>query len=255
LIAALLMAGCMGVAERHQATVERTWPADAIRTVKIEGVDGSLTVEAGTKNEIALVATVRSFGVSPKKDAENSGYFETELSGDTLRIGQKKRKVHVHFPFLGKRELKIDYALRVPPSVSLDLKTVNGRIATRGIEGETALVTINGTIDAEVEGKREMSARAVNGRIRAKFVREFSGANLRTVNGPVEAILPESASFSCNLSQVNGDFEASFPLSIHSHPGSRRVSGEVNGGRFSLRITTVNGDVEVQHIQKRKPVS
>jgi len=27
-----------------------------------------------------------------------------------------------------------------------------------------------------------------------------------------------------------GDVEAAFPLSIHSHPGSRRVSGEVNGG-------------------------
>jgi hypothetical protein len=68
------------------------------------------------------------------------------------------------------------------------------------------------------------------------------------VNGGVEALLPGSASFTCDLSQVNGDFEASFPLSIHSHPGSRRVSGQVNGGQFELQITTVNGDVEVQHI-------
>ena len=46
----------------------------------------------------------------------------------------------------------------------------------------------------------------------------------------------------------NGDFEASFPLSIHSHPGNRRVSGQVNGGQFELQITTVNGDVDVQHV-------
>jgi hypothetical protein len=51
---------------------------------------------------------------------------------------------------------------------------------------------------------------------------------------------------------VNGDFEASFPLSIHSNPGSRRVSGEVNGGKYELQITTVNGDVEVQHLPQPK---
>jgi len=42
--------------------------------------------------------------------------------------------------------------------------------------------------------------------------------------------------------------EAAFPLSIHSHPGSRRVSGEVNGGRYSLRITTVNGDIKIDTV-------
>jgi len=61
----------------------------------------------------------------------------------------------------------------------------------------------------------------------------------------VTAVLPASASFSGDFSQVNGDVEAAFPLNIHSHPGSRRVSGEVNGGRYSLRITTVNGDIKV----------
>jgi hypothetical protein len=256
LIAALLTAGCV-VGERHEATIERKWPASGIRTVKIDGVDGSLTVEAGAASAIVLVATVRSRGFSPQKGAENDGYFETELVGDTLQIGHKKKRVRVHFPFFSQSEVRVDYALKVPPTVALDLKTVNGRIATRGIEGETQLVTVNGQIDAEVAGKSEMSARAINGRIRATFVRDFTGANLRTVNGRVEAILPASASFRCNLSQVNGDFEASFPLSIHSHPGSRRVSGEVNGGRYSLRITTVNGDVEVQHTTSvaPKPVS
>ena len=110
------------------------------------------------------------------------------------------------------------------------------------------MTTVNGTIDAEIGGDHEVSAKSVNGRIRAKFVSGFTGARLKTVNGGVEAILPESASFTCNLSQVNGDFEASFPLSIHSHPGNRRVSGEVNGGRYQLQITTVNGDVAVQHL-------
>lgn len=252
LAVALLASGCVA-GERHEAMIERTWPAGGIKTVKVDGVNGSLSVQAGPANKISLVARVSARGIGPRKGAPNDGYFFTNLSDDTLQIGQHKRHVQVSFPFFRRSELKIDYTLHVPPTVSLDLKTVNGRIATRGIEGQTELVTVNGQIDAEVGGAKEMYAKAVNGRIRATFIRDFAGASLKTVNGGVEAILPSSASFSCNSSQVNGDFEASFPLSIHSHPGSRRVSGEVNGGRYQLQIITVNGDVEVQQVPAAPP--
>jgi DUF4097 and DUF4098 domain-containing protein YvlB len=134
----------------------------------------------------------------------------------------------------------------VPQSVSLDVNTVSGRIATHGsFEGETDATSVNGSIDVEASGASELSAATVNGRVKAKFLRSFQGAKFRSVNGAIEATLPDDASFAVSLSQVNGGFEAAFPLSIHSSPGSRRVSGEVNGGRFDLKIVTVNGDVEL----------
>jgi DUF4097 and DUF4098 domain-containing protein YvlB len=106
---------------------------------------------------------------------------------------------------------------------------------------------VNGEINLENAGSSEVDAHTVNGRVTATFVRDFQGAKLKTVNGRVVAVLPSTASFACDLSQVNGDFEASFPLSIHSHPGSRRVSGDVNGGRYELRISTVNGDIRLEN--------
>jgi DUF4097 and DUF4098 domain-containing protein YvlB len=119
---------------------------------------------------------------------------------------------------------------------------------SRGVDGAMEATTVNGPIEVETGGMNELRARTVNGSVHAKFLHDFRGARLKTVNGGIEALMPPSASFTCDLSQVNGDFEASFPLSIHSNPGSRRVSGQVNGGQFELQITTVNGDVEVQHI-------
>ena len=154
----------------------------------------------------------------------------------------------IGFPFINRSSVRVDYSLLVPATVALDLTTVNGHITARGVEGEAALKTVNGPIEIETAGRNEISAKSVNGAVRAKFLIDFRGARLKTVNGAVEAMLPPTASFSCDLSQVNGDFEASFPLSIHSNPGSRRVSGSVNGGQYELQITTVNGDVEVQHL-------
>jgi DUF4097 and DUF4098 domain-containing protein YvlB len=123
---------------------------------------------------------------------------------------------------------------------------VNGHITSIGVDGEWSATTVNGGIDVDIAGRNEVEAKSVNGYVRAKFRDQFQGAQLKTINGSVRATLPPTASFACDLSQVNGDFEATFPLSIHSHPGSRRVSGDVNGGRYPLRIVTVNGDIQVQ---------
>lgn len=246
LFIAVLTAGCGGVVggPRQTVTIERKWPAAAIERLKVSEVGGNISIEAVETNEITLVATVRGRDLDPKPNRENKGLFETSVSGDTLRIGRREQK-KFHF-FFDRDNLEIDYTLRVPQSVSLDINTVNGRIKTRGnVDGETDVTSVNGTIDLEATGAAELKASTVNGRVRAKFLRSFQGAKFRTVNGGVEATLPEAASFAVDLSQVNGGFEASFPLSIHSNPGSRRVSGEVNGGRFDLKIVTVNGDVEL----------
>jgi hypothetical protein len=235
----------------NDATVKitRTWPAAAIRELRVFEIDGSISVEAAATTEISLVATARG-DLDITKGAENDGLFETRLEGDTLRIGRREerkgKRFNINIPFLfGHDDKRIDYVLRVPPTVTLEVMTVNGRIVTRGVEGETQATTVNGKIDIETAGLKELRATTVNGQVKAKFTRDFQGARFKTVNGGVEAFFPQNASFAVDLSQVNGDFEASFPLSIHSNPGSRRVSGEVNGGRHDLKIVTVNGDVEL----------
>ncbi|HUP61463.1 MAG TPA: DUF4097 family beta strand repeat-containing protein [Thermoanaerobaculia bacterium] len=238
-----------GKGSRRTYSVSRTWPAAGIRHVKVTEVSGNVRVDPSLTDQITLEATVRGRRLEAKQGVENSGFFLTEIDGDTLRIGRREHRRKLRFNiFFGHQDRTINYVLRVPPAVSLELRTVNGRIATRGIAGETEATTVNGTIDVEVTGAEELAATTVNGRVRAKFTKEFNGAQFKSVNGGVEAFLPNDASFSVDLAQVNGDFEATFPLSIHSQPGSRRVSGEVNGGQHRLKIVTVNGDVEVMRL-------
>jgi hypothetical protein len=246
LAAAFLVASCT-VGERHRETITRDWPATEIRRIELNEVNGSVSIEATPSDKISLVADIRSRNFRPQPNAENHGYFEARIDGDTLTIGQRKH-ARVHFPlFFRSNQTEIDYRLQVPATIALDVRTVNGHITTRGVNGETDLTTVNGPIEIETPGASEVSLHTVNGRLRAKFLQTFQGARMKTVNGSVEASLPPTASFACDFSQVNGDFEASFPLSIHSHPGSRRVSGEVNGGRYELRIVTVNGDIRISH--------
>jgi len=245
LLPAMFLVACVA-GERREVTINRTWPADGIHRVHVNEVNGSVNVEAGNPNEISLVAHVRAYD-RPKPNEDNQGYFKSNVNGDTLDIG---RQSHGSIRFIGIHfgdDVQVDYSLRVPPALELELKTVNGRIATHGIDGATEAKSVNGEINLENAGTSDVEAHTVNGKVMAKFVRDFQGAHLKTVNGRVVAVLPPNASFACDLSQVNGDFEASFPLSIHSHPGSRRVQGDVNGGLHELRISTVNGDIRLEN--------
>lgn len=255
LLAALVASGC-GEAEGRgpkvgasTKVITRTWPASQIRHLRVAEVDGNISIEASPTNEVSMVATAEG-DLELKPGKENDGLFVTQLEGDTLSIGRNQRsRKKFRIPVLfGGDDVTISYVLRVPPTVSLGITTVTGRIATRGVNGETEAVTVNGSIDVETSGRGALNATSVNGPVRVKFLESFQGARFKTVNGAVQAILPQNASFNVDLSQVHGDFEASFPLSIHSNPGSRRVSGEVNGGHYELKIVTVNGDVELTRL-------
>jgi hypothetical protein len=237
---ALSLAGCVA-GERHVTHVQRSWPAGEIRRVEVREVDGTINVHGGATDKVLLDARIRTYGRNANVDS-----FHADLSGDTLIIGRRQHRIRIGF--FHWNEPRIDYDVTVPANVELKLTTVNGHIETRGVAGETRATTVNGSLDLETEGSKEVTAKSVNGRILCTFKKDFQGATFKTVNGRVVAVLPPSASFNGDFTQVNGDFEAAFPLNIHSHPGSRRVSGEVNGGKYELRISTVNGDIKVENL-------
>ena len=244
LLALLLAGGCKILGERKIVHISKQWPAAGVRHVEVDEIDGMINIEASDSSQITMDATVRT-RMPGKPNQENQGFSQTELDGDTLTIGRKSEH-RFHWGF-GRDDYFVTYNLRVPSAVALELRTVNGKIDTRGVDGETRATTVNGVVDIETSGASEVEARAVNGIIRARFLKDFHGASFKTVNGRVIATLPPTASFTGDFTQVNGDVEAAFPLNIHSHPGSRRVSGEVNGGRYSLHIVTVNGDIKVEN--------
>jgi hypothetical protein len=246
LLALLLAGGCKMLGERKIVRISKQWPAAGVQRVEVNEVDGTINIEAADTNQITMEAVVRT-RVPGKPNEENQGFFKTAIDGDTLTIGRKsEHRWGIHFGLSGD-EYFVTYNLRVPSTVALELQTINGKIDTRGVDGETRATTVNGVVDITTSGTNEVEAKAVNGIIRAHFLTDFHGASFKTVNGRVIATLPPTASFTGDFTQVNGDVEAAFPLNIHSHPGSRRVSGEVNGGRYSLHIVTVNGDIKVEN--------
>src|SRR6266550_2552768 len=125
LLTILFAAGCNVVGERKVVHISKQWPAAGVKHIEVNEIDGTINVEASETNEITMNAVVRT-RIPSKPNEENQGFFRTELEGDTLTIGRKSdHHWGVHFG-IGD-EYSVTYELRVPSSVSLELRTVNGK--------------------------------------------------------------------------------------------------------------------------------
>src|SRR5439155_16735603 len=137
LVGLTLLAGCIPLEERT-ARFEKKWPAANITHLEIHEVNGTIAVDGNSPGEITMVATVHARGTRPDPKKEYEGYLRADLDGDTLSIATHNEH-GMHFGW-GK-EVRVDYELHVPANVALELRTINGRIATRGIAGETSATT------------------------------------------------------------------------------------------------------------------
>src|SRR4029079_3496482 len=167
LLALALVAGVFR-GERHVTQVQKSWPSAEIKRIEVREVEGTINVHGGATDKVLLDARIRSFGKEKPEE------FQSSLDGDTLVIGRRERH-RVHIGFFDWTDTRIDYDLTVPSNVELKLTTVNGKIMTRGVAGETAANTVNGSLDLETDGTKEVTAKSVNGRIICTFTRDFQG--------------------------------------------------------------------------------
>lgn len=144
-------------------------------------------------------------------------------------------------------QVELNYVVRVPAGVVVNVETVNGGVTLRGLDTPASVATVNGSIEFDAAGALRLET--VNGQIRARLTRaDWSGSlDIETVNGSVDLTLP--ASFAANVSgeTVNGGVTSDFPITIEGRWGPKSFRGSINGGGTrSLNIETVNGAIRLR---------
>jgi DUF4097 and DUF4098 domain-containing protein YvlB len=131
------------------------------------------------------------------------------------------------------------YELVVPPGVEAELRTVNGDVKVRDLDGELQLGSVNGSIDARGV-RKSFSAQTVNGGIQALAAAAPADASfeLQSVNGTIALTLPKDAKFDFTASTMNGSISSSFPLPVHGgEPAAHAVrpGGAAHGRRIVVK--------------------
>lgn len=253
-------------------TFQKTYPLKAGGQVALDNVNGGIKIEAWDKNEVQVVAEKRV----KAGDADAAKQYMSQIRIDVaetaggLKIVTRlpKRNDGIFDWMFGKNvNANVEYKLRVPRSVALEVENVNGAINLTGTRGRASLATVNGAIDIlRAEGK--LALRAVNGALSVtdsagtvdaettnggidvalNDVPDGADLSFETTNGAVTVRLPRDVRVSLDAATSNGRVHSDFEVDGgNGQPSRRRLAGDINGGGGKLTVRSTNGSVEIAH--------
>jgi hypothetical protein len=147
-----------------------------------------------------------------------------------------------------RHDVSVNWVVRVPDGVRVDIGTVNGGLDVIGVTAAIEANTVNGAIDARTSGG-PIRAKTVNGRVNVVMGSTGAGGGdleYESVNGSVTVELPSNFGAHVELSTVNGQVTTDFPITVVGTVSRRRLSGSVGSGSTRLRASTVNGSVTLR---------
>lgn len=228
------------------ATEEMTFQVNPGARVSLENINGDISVEGGSGNEVRVVAY---------KKAGNQEYLDdlkivVDADADYVRIETRHPKSkNSWFSWGDNGSGSVAYELSVPADIELDtIETVNGDVRIRAVGGTVKAGTVNGGIDV-ANLSADVSLETVNGKIFADF--DVLGATQRVdaeaVNGRIVIELPADASCRVTAETVNGSIDADdFGLEPEKGFVGRDLSGDIGGGDARISLDTVNGSITIR---------
>jgi DUF4097 and DUF4098 domain-containing protein YvlB len=240
--------------DRGKLTAEfhQTYPLAANGSMALENINGNVHVTTWERNEVRV-------------DAVKSAYSQKRLDEAKIEVDARSNRVSIKTTYPDHNwhsddednPATVEYTLTVPRAVRIDeVKLVNGGLDITGVTGEVRASLVNGNLNASgLTGPVKLST--VNGRSEVALTRlSDSPVEISSVNGHLEVTLPSNAKAEVEASTVNGGISNDFGLPVHRHRyvGSD-MHGQLAGGGTRVRLSNVNGRIEVRHADDSQALS
>ncbi len=240
-------------AEKYSRTETKFFTISPKGSVVVENVNGSIKVEAWDKNQVSLEIT-KTVRASDSEEADE--YFadlRVEISSGDDFLEVKTRYPHDwgggFFDWLfhgGSRYGGVQYVLKVPATVNLEVGSTNGSITVREVVGAVKAHSTNGRIELDGVGG-VVDGHTTNGGITARLAEKvaFEKMKLTTTNGGISVYCPEEIDADVYAHTTNGGIHSDFPITISGNFSSRSLEGKINNGGNELYLHTTNGGINI----------
>ena len=210
---------------------------------------GSLTVDASPNGGIKVEG-------APRYDiAARIRVVATALTDDrarqilsAVRVQPNGERLEANGPNgLGQRESwHVSYELSVPNQMNLSLKSTNGGVGIRDVEGHIEFTTTNGGVKlANVGG--DVRGRTTNGGVDIELDGASwrgEGLDVQTSNGGVKLAIPDDYSARLQVGTTNGGMNTDFPIAVRGRL-DRDIDATLGAGGAPIRVRTSNGGVRI----------
>ena len=142
----------------------------------------------------------------------------------------------------GGNSFSVQYEIKVPGSIDLNIETTNGNVQIEGVDGRLRLESTNGQISGrEIQGLTR--CKTTNGTINIEFsgIRGDDKMTFKSTNGSIKLYLPDDFSADVDLKTTNGRISSDFPLD--GRESRTHFSGVIGDKRNELSCTTTNGNI------------
>lgn len=232
----------------------QTYAISAEGRIELDNINGPVHISSWDRDEVKVDAVK----YADTKERLDEAKIEINAGKDYVSI-ETKYPGHDHNWNWGSHNnpASVEYTLTVPRTARLDeIKLINGSLDITGMNGEVRASCINGTLEAsELAGRAELST--INGRLVAKFG-QLSGqsVDLNSVNGSVDLTIPSDSNAEVEANTVSGGIDNDFGLHVNHHNFvGHDLRGELGSGGAHIRVSNVNGHVEIHHAQDGRTMS
>jgi len=222
------------------------------RRIMIKNINGGIQVERSSSNRVEVTAEKRWRRGDPayvriEQKRIDDDVLICALWGEDARCEESGIRSERKSQWNSRNDVSVQFVVRVPEGVRVDVNTVNGALEVTGVTTEVRARTVNGSITARSAGG-PVRASTVNGSINVSMgsVRSSEDLEYETVNGAITIELPASFGAQLELSTVNGRVTTEFPVTVSGTLSPKRLRGTVGDGSTRLRASTVNGSVTLR---------
>ena len=265
------------------STFERTLSVTGSPNVSVATGSGYIHLNPGSGNQVHIVAHVRSS--HGWMSGSGGGDVDSRIqqivtnppiiqNGNDIIIGPERHNGDLY------QNISIDYDITLPKASGISATTGSGdvqiqdvgdavkaqsgsgSVRVHGVQGAITLGTGSGNIELQQTGPGDVKAETGSGSLR---LQGLSGAlKASTGSGDIEAqgqptadwklttgsgsvrLIVGNAHFNLDADTGSGGINVSQPITMQGSLNHHHVTGVVNGGGPTIRISTGSGDVQIK---------
>lgn len=275
-VAALIASPAASSAQSDVGRDKQVWTWDGKVSsgnwFRLSSVNGPVSIEPSTDGQVHVRAEKEV-----NRGSVTDVAFQVIQSGGDVRIcalwrrdicdedGMHSRRNDDDEDRNDRRDVKVRFTVKVPSGVRVGAGTVNGEMRIRDVSSEVRASTVNGLVEVRNVGG-EVNANTVNGRVEVTTRSGPVNANtvngdidvsmgslardgemrFRTVNGSVTVETPPGLDADVSMETMHGSISSDWPVQLSGKFGPRHAEGTIGRGGRRIRLTTLNGSVELR---------
>ena len=221
--------------------IRQTYQLEAGASVEVRGINGQVTIETAdtTTAEVYILRTATN-----QTDLETHRVTITATPTSLVIQGENDRGGF--WQRLWHGEVKQQVTLKLPRSIALTVKGVNGPVRAEEVTGALAVSGINGKVEmAQTNGYSEISG--VNGSVTIS-VKQLGekGIRIKGINGTVELRFADKVNADVEARGVNGRVKADLPdVEVQGETERSKYNARIGAGGAPINVSGVNGSVRL----------